>query len=113
MNLIVEIGNSRLKILVFENNQIINEQKMDVTDHDFSLDYLQTYSIKKAILSGSGDMSHPVILKIKALFPFIKKFDTNLIQSIHYKYKTPETLGEDRLINAFASSKIFPNQQDQ
>lgn len=112
MNLIVEIGNSRLKILVFENNQIINEQKMDVSDHDFSLDYLQTYSIKKAILSGSGDMSHPVILKIKTLFPFIKKFDKNIIQSIYYKYKTPETLGEDRLINAFASSKIFPNQHN-
>jgi type III pantothenate kinase len=112
MNLIVEIGNSRLKILVFENDQIILEHKIAINHNDFSIAFLQKFPIHKAILSGSGDMNHPIISNIKAQYPFIKKFEKKFIQSISYRYKTPETLGEDRLLNAYASSKLFPNQHN-
>jgi type III pantothenate kinase len=112
MNLIVEIGNSRLKILVFEKDTILFEKKIALETGSFSIEALKSFDIKKAILSGSGDIEHKWILEIKTQFPFIKLFEKSNIKSIQYKYQTPNTLGNDRLLNAFAAIKLFPNQSN-
>lgn len=112
MNLIVEIGNTRLKVLVFEKDTIRFEKKIALDTGDFSIEELKSFDVKKAILSGSGDMEHKWILELKTQFPFIQLFNKSSIKSIQYKYQTPETLGNDRVLNGYAASKIFPKQSN-
>lgn len=112
MNLIVEIGNTRLKVLVFEKDTILFEKKIALDTGNFSIEELKSFDIKKAILSGSGDMEHKWISEIKTQFPFIQLFEKSTIKSIQYKYQTPETLGNDRLLNAYAACRLFPNQSN-
>jgi type III pantothenate kinase len=112
MNLIVEIGNTRLKVLVFEKDNILFEKKIVLDTDRFSIEALKSFDIKKAILSGSGNMEHKWIGEIKTLFPFIQLFEKSNIKSIQYKYQTPETLGNDRLLNAYAACRLFPKKHN-
>lgn len=107
MNLIVEIGNTRTKFAFFEANYLtkIIEYKND-EEIDIASICHQTY--EKAILSGSGNMDLPIWDKIEAKSKLI--FDRHLVSQMKYKYKTPETLGLDRIVNAYRAMKEFPNQ---
>ena len=110
MNLVVDMGNTRTKVALFVNDQLfatynygrnpLPELKKLIAVHP---------EIRRSIVSSVVHHSKEVInfLQNKTLFHF---FDTNSKIPIPVVYKTPDTLGRDRLAAAVASFSLSKGQ---
>ena len=105
MNLIVDIGNTNTKLALF----VKNEMKESFLNDTAIAEILQRKSVKHCIVSRTG--ANPELearirkKKINTLY-----FTPRLKIPLKILYKTPETLGNDRIAGAVAASNIFPKQ---
>lgn len=111
MNLIIDIGNTRTKIAIVNKTIII--QKMIVSDVTVSLlqKLNKTFLIEGIILSTvKPEVDKNVIDLINnwdKLF-ILLSYETNL--PIQNDYKTPKTLGQDRIASVIGATHFFPNK---
>ena len=54
MNLVIDVGNSRIKYAIFEDGNIIKSDRLDKEAFASFLEMITTYSIKTVIFSASG-----------------------------------------------------------
>lgn len=108
MNLVIEIGNTTSKFAVFEKNNLI--ELVRFLNNEIDLSILDKYAFKNAILSGSGKIDPTILDKIKAENKLI--FENSMINNLIVKYQTPETLGQDRWINASYAATLYPNKNN-
>lgn len=106
MNLVIEVGNTNIKYALFEGLDIIKRYTQPTSNKTLVQDILN-HKIDRAILAGSGDMSDILWENLKC--PRYV-FDRTMIKDMEIAYHTPETLGQDRLLNAYAVSHDFPNR---
>ncbi len=109
MNLVIDHGNTATKIYFFNNNQISKNYTILNTEVTKILPKLiKEQPVERAIYSGVG----------KGLEQFLEdlKKSTNLLIFNHLtpipiknSYKTPQTLGTDRLAAAIGANYLFPN----
>lgn len=107
---IVDAGNTRIKVVDFENGDVINQTYISIDDKEGIRSILflkkETISILSSVLNEKQrnwlvEILQPnVVLSNKTPLPIT--LDT---------YKTPETLGADRIANAVAANfySILPN----
>ena len=109
MNLIIDVGNSLLKIALFQKSDLVVKYDFSKSDKIDIDKIFKNYSIINSIVSNVSQISpdiltylekqtNLVLLNNKLKFPF-----KNL-------YKTKETLGQDRLGLISASCFDFPNE---
>ncbi len=111
MHLTIDIGNTRIKAAVFEQNTILElfvfTKDMFLAETNFILNTFP--KIKKIVVASVGNVEKESFLSLKnkaeiyfitqeSKFPF-----TNL-------YSTPDTLGIDRMVLASGAVIQFPNQ---
>lgn len=103
MNCIVDIGNTRTKIAWFENTDLIEvktlEEKGDISDA------IQSKEHHFAIISSVADQDLTKIVISNLIEPIV--LDSTTPIPIKNKYRTPDTLGKDRLSNAVAACLLF------
>ena len=110
MNLILDIGNTRAKVAVFEYDQLI-EQKIfnDLLVCDIEL-FLHKYStVKSCIMADTGKVDDKVVQFLNSAFQkFIQLNDTT---SLPFKnnYETKSTQGSDRIAAVAGAQLIFPD----
>lgn len=97
MNLIIDVGNTRVKIALFE--RFILEYQSIVTNENLFKEIKnlsKKNKINYAIISSVGSISKKVIKQLEKLFPLI---ELNHKTKVPFKnlYKTPKTLGVDRI----------------
>lgn len=110
LSLIIDAGNTFIKVKTFCNNKIAaNEQfSTELEAKKFILELKSEQKISACIVSAVRDLD-PIFLN------FINKnFKTILFNSeinlpIELEYKTPETLGKDRIAAICGASVLFPN----
>lgn len=109
MNLIIDIGNTTSKVAVFDHQNIVfHDVYKDI--ETASLEKItKEFSIESSILSNVRNNS-------LELEDYLSK-KTNLVEfnsktkiPINIAYKTPETLGKDRIALAVAASKSYPQK---
>jgi hypothetical protein len=108
MNLIIDIGNTRVKIAVFDQKNDIIDQKAN--NNDLIIDdikgFLSKYNIKYAIVSQVGN----TVAGLKELLTnhkvLLKNLDANLKLPFSIAYKTPQSIGSDRLALVAPESSI-------
>ncbi|MEM9679776.1 MAG: type III pantothenate kinase [Bacteroidota bacterium] len=110
MNLIIDVGNTLVKIAVFKHSEIIYKDKFKLKD------FVPEYEIVK---KAYPNITHAVIAsvrRLKALHVELITSDFQLIvldseTKLPFKndYRTPKTLGVDRLALVSASVKHFPD----
>lgn len=107
MNFVIDVGNSFTKIGVFEKYNLIFAEKYSEFDiKKFQL-LINNYKIKKIISSSVKDIDLSFLnSKNLKIISFDEKIKTPFIN----KYKTPKTLGKDRLAAIAGACEIFPNQ---
>lgn len=107
MNFVIDVGNSFTKIGVFEKYNLIFAEKYSEFDiKKFQL-LINKYKIKKIISSSVKDIDLSFLnSKNLKIISFDEKIKTPFIN----KYKTPKTLGKDRLAAIAGACEIFPNQ---
>jgi len=103
MNLAIDIGNTNLKLGLFENNELV-----DVLTGEEAIDViLSRHKIENAILSKTGsNSSFEQKLKEKNINTLVLSSELKLPLKI--LYKTPETLGADRIAGSVAVNFLYP-----
>ena len=111
MNLIIDVGNTYVKLAVFKGDKM---KRKDVIKLQHLLKHINLLkeeykSINKVIISSVGE------LKDKDVSYIDKQFDLILLNSktkLPFKnlYKTPKTLGIDRIALVSASVNLFPEK---
>ncbi|REJ85276.1 MAG: type III pantothenate kinase [Bacteroidetes bacterium] len=109
MNLTVDQGNTNVKVLVFENETILFSgtfRKLKLQD---LRRLLKRYDIQASILSSVVKNQPGIISLLKRETDFILLSHKTKVP-LKLKYKSPQTLGMDRLASAAAAVSVFPGQ---
>ncbi len=96
MNLIVDIGNTRTKIALFEKNTLVKKAFWTDNALEELNGLLGREKIDASVLSVSGSENRAIETLLKSAGFFIR-LDSGTPVPIINKYKTPQTLGVDRL----------------
>ncbi|UZO81451.1 type III pantothenate kinase [Aquimarina sp. ERC-38] len=111
MNLIIDSGNTRAKVAVFEKNTIIKQfiipsQQLVETIHT---EIIKKYPIDYGIISNVGFVSSKDIGELEKSVQLVTLNHTTKIPFLNL-YKTPETLGVDRIALIAAASQQYPGK---
>ncbi|WP_408039876.1 type III pantothenate kinase [Tenacibaculum amylolyticum] len=106
MDLIIDVGNTRVKVAVFENNTLIETVVFDKQEiiHEIKK-IIGKYTIKGAIISAVATLSEE---KIDELHKVLNLLELNHETKVPFtnKYTTPKTLGVDRIaLASYANTK--------
>jgi type III pantothenate kinase len=111
MNLIIDVGNTFIKLAVFKNNLLI--KKINTSKEKFFEDFdrisMKYKNIINVIISSVGFFSEEAISKIKDKYPAIILSHKTHLPFIN-KYKTPLTLGSDRIALVSAAAIKYPSK---
>ncbi|RFZ81793.1 type III pantothenate kinase [Mucilaginibacter terrenus] len=106
-NLVVDIGNTLVKIALFEGDELQRvEQYADPAEEEIDT-LLAGYNIAKAIISSVRKEKATWLLKLQDRFDTIN-FNSTVATSINNHYKTPATLGPDRLAAVIGANRLYP-----
>lgn len=109
MNLVVDIGNSFLKAAVFKKDKLIASEQIASEFRLALQNFVNKFpEISKCILSETGKPDKTLEAFLRATLPFFLKLNSTMPLPIRNLYKTPETLGKDRLAAAVGAHDIFP-----
>ena len=111
MNLIIDIGNTRTKVAIIDGAMIIEKTIVSELSVALLQNFNKTFLIKGIILSTvKPEVDKNVIDLINdwgKLFIQLSH-ETNL--PIQNDYKTPKTLGQDRIASVIGATHFFPNE---
>lgn len=109
MNLIIDVGNTFVKFAIFDEDHLVHKELMvlDVTLERFNI-IKNKFNITNAIISSVGRLNKTDVDTIGSCFKLIT-LDFNTKLPFKNLYKTPKTLGVDRIALVSASVKQYPN----
>lgn len=111
MNLIIDIGNSGVKLAIFSKNSKISSERHEILAADLLENFTNNYQISKIIVSSVKDI--PAILsefaKTRSALLFVLSHQSRLPFTIGYR--TPETLGTDRIAAIAGAFSSFPGSR--
>jgi len=110
MNLVIDIGNSFLKLAVFQEDELIIKKvvKPEVILKHVDILRKEYNYIGKAIISSVGKLKEKDLNFIRKNFDLLELNSNTVVPFINL-YETPHTLGLDRIALVSASIKQFPN----
>jgi len=109
MNLIFDIGNTRTKVALYKGERLLKKVIWEKCDLKTVKSFVKNRKIENAALSSTASVSQAVENFLQKKYFYIRlSHKTHL--PITNKYKTPATLGRDRLAGAVAAFDIFPKQ---
>jgi type III pantothenate kinase len=108
LNLIIDIGNSLAKLALFQNREIQHVVRCSIGDIQPEVErYLSAFNVSNVAISNVGN---------KTALQFIHSYNINVLDisvnldlPIDINYKTPNTLGIDRICGAVGSHAQYPN----
>jgi type III pantothenate kinase len=107
MNIAIDIGNTRTKLAIFENQRI---KKICTDNFDAVFSYLKTIPVSSGIIS---NVSNPDLTKkLISTYPKLVAMNRQLLFPIEIKYNSYSSLGLDRIANSVGAYSILPNQNN-
>ena len=107
-NLVFDIGNTYTKLAVFEQDELIKAEQHKQIEIELLDDLLRGYHIKKAIIStvknDNGQWQGVLNGKVPVVY-----FNTGMTAGITNHYRTPQTLGLDRLAGVIGAHYLYPH----
>jgi type III pantothenate kinase len=108
-NLVIDIGNTFTKIAVFGRDELLQTEHYSTLEAAVLLKLVDQYKVDKAIISS-------VKKEIESWRSELEKkvnleyFNVSMTAGIHNQYKTPQTLGLDRLAAVIGAHKLYPGK---
>ncbi|MFP4047676.1 MAG: type III pantothenate kinase [Bacteroidales bacterium] len=109
MELAVDIGNSLIKAGLFKNNKLFKVVKFKDINFNRLTNFALHYSVENIIISSVRENSFHKFSRLKKFFKKIIELNETTKLPIRNLYKTPETLGKDRIAGAVGAYTIFPD----
>lgn len=110
MNLVIDQGNSFCKIGVFDRNQLVKFFREEHLSVDFLSNVLALFDIKSCIFSSVKEIDDEILLFLKDKISYLLPFDQKTKFPIEIAYKTPSTLGRDRIAAVVGAWCLFPQK---
>lgn len=107
-NLVIDVGNTLVKLAVFNNNELIHLSKMPNLDKGLIGNLLSKQDISRAVVSAVGEFPAYIAEFISQQLPLLLFSHTTRLP-INNCYKTPSTLGVDRLAAAVGANDLYPS----
>ncbi|MGB1216907.1 MAG: type III pantothenate kinase [Saprospiraceae bacterium] len=108
MNLAIDIGNTRLKIGLFKGRDQVGEANLGKEDWTDLKKILNVKGIERTILSSTSEVSMELETFLEEKFDYIRLTSETPLPLINL-YRTPKTLGKDRLAGIIGAKELFPN----
>lgn len=109
-NLVIDIGNNRIKVGVFNQANLIAREVFDHGADEKFMIWLTNQSVENVILSTVGKSLSPELEQfLRSNRNFIRLSHTTPLP-IRNQYKTPETLGKDRIAAVVGAFALYPDQ---
>jgi type III pantothenate kinase len=108
MQLVIDVGNTRIKAALFEDEKILQTFFFDSISEFISSSVIQNYSPENSIVASVIDDIQGLIENLKQKMSVLV-FDSNTPVPIKNLYKTPATLGRDRLAAAIGGNCLYPD----
>ncbi len=111
MNLVIDIGNTAVKMAVFQSNKLLEKynfprenflEKFKILRNSFP-------EIEISIVSNVSNDNSVIISEVKKYFPLLE-MSQNLKFPFENRYATPKSLGKDRLALVAAAVKEYPGK---
>lgn len=110
MNLIIDIGNSSCKAALFDGATLVKIHKGSNRRIEILDEWCAEYSVDKAIISSVIDLSDDVVEQLQSLPCHCIRFTVSMPLPVKLLYKTPETLGVDRLAAVIGAQAEAPGK---
>lgn len=112
MNLVIDIGNSAAKAAIFDGqaDAPLESLSRPPGDLSFLLPLARRHDCRRAILSSVVDLSAAMRRNLAALPCPVLQLTASTPVPIGNRYRTPETLGTDRLAAAVGAAMRFPER---
>lgn len=111
MNLIVDIGNSRIKMAVMSGGVVVMQRAVERFYEDLVVELKQRYpQLDRAIVSSTGADAEPIAEVIRRNVGHCMVFDSSVPVPLKSVYTSPETLGADRMAAAVGVAKMYPER---
>ena len=111
MILVIDVGNSRIKAAVFEDDIILEIYVFTKIELEKKIENIlkKFQKVSDLVISSVGDVDKQAFLvfESKVKVNFISNADSFPFEN---KYSTPKTLGIDRMVLAAGAVLMFPNQ---
>jgi type III pantothenate kinase len=107
MNLTVDIGNTNIKVAEFENNKVVLT-RIYKTFGTGQLKGLEHYNEIRNIIISSVVSDNSVVRDLRSMNFNVLEFDYSTPIPVKNDYKTPKSLGNDRLAAVVGAYNIFP-----
>jgi type III pantothenate kinase len=111
MNLIIDIGNSRVKVAVYQQRSL--QRKFTFSLSEFTIAHIEeieaNYTINRYIIANSGKIDEAIVAYISSK-PIHLFFDAGTPIPIQNQYASPQTLGKDRLAGVVGAKALFPSE---
>ena len=109
MNLIIDKGNSQVKVAIFSNRKILKSIVLDELNTGIIDDLKKEYpELTQAILSTVADKDDTLCETLKNKFKLFIELGPQTPVPIENLYESRETLGPDRLAAAVGANSLFP-----
>jgi type III pantothenate kinase len=111
LNLVIDIGNSRTKVAVFNQEHLmISFRVTSFTPSDLKILLNDYPGIKSGIVSSVRDNQDLLLDSMRKLIPYTIELNHTTPIPIGNCYETPETLGKDRIAAVVGANKLYPRQ---
>ncbi|MFZ1703888.1 MAG: type III pantothenate kinase [Saprospiraceae bacterium] len=109
MNLVIDVGNSRIKYAFFEGKNLSLKDSIVPDDFQKLLNHCEDRIIDTIFIMASGDLKSEWIELLRHKGNVVLWSDETKLP-ISILYESPQTLGKDRIAGAVAAWTLFPNQ---
>lgn len=108
-NLVIDIGNSGLKLAIFHQRKLVHKILLQQIDPNQVRQLVKEYEVEKSLLSSVGQDAEAIANLLKTITVY-QRFSSNTALPLINQYKSPETLGSDRLAGLMGARFIYPDQ---
>ena len=110
MNLIIDVGNTRIKTAVFEDGKMIhNESLIYESFISEAINIIKKFNCTNAIISSVGAINKSQIAKLQVEISLIELNYSTKVPFVN-KYSTPKTLGVDRIALVSSAISNYPKR---
>ena len=111
MNLIIDQGNTQTKIGVFDKWHLVHSDSYNILDKSKLQKLKKRYNITKCILSSVIEPDNNILIKeLSSEFSDYLMLSHNTRLPFNIDYKTPDTLGKDRIAVVAGAIFLYPDK---
>lgn len=108
-NLVIDIGNSGLKLAIFHQRKLVQKLHLQQIDLDQIRQLVDDYGVENSLVSSVSQDAEELTNFLKTITVY-QCFSSRTALPLINQYKSPETLGSDRLAGLMGARYLYPEK---